>query len=440
MATTPSAPTEVRRVEKADGPSRVRPRPRFQPPKKRPIGRIVLALLVLGAVAAIVYLRFRPKPVTTTAVVRGVAVEAVYATGTVEAYDRVTIKARVAGAVAQLKVREGDRVKKGDLLAVIDSPTLKYELAKGKIDQWAASQQASKGSPLVASIEAQAKATEAELKGARDDRDRLQKLVAAGSSTQAELDRADNKVAMLEAQLAAQQAQRRSLVIDLAAKASGSNAAVDELAARLADAELRSPIDGVVLSRSVEMGEYVPLNGPLVRVGNVDALVLECSVDEADIGRITLGKKAAVALYAFPKQAFHGAVFEILPDADRAKKAFLVKVRLSDAPAGMRSGMSAEVNLVVDEHPGALLVAADSIDANGNVWLVAGDRVESRKVVIGIRDMLRAEVLSGLLEGDRVVITGADALTPGARVKATFVAADVDAVLPKTSTSNGGSL
>jgi multidrug efflux pump subunit AcrA (membrane-fusion protein) len=419
---------------------RVQPRPRFRPPKKRPIGRIALGLLVIAIIAAVVFVRMRPKPVTTTAVVRGIAVEAVYATGTVEAYDRVTIKARVAGAVAELKVREGDRVKKGDLLAVIDSPTLKYELAKGKIEQWAASQQASKASPLVASIEAQAKATEAELKGARDDRDRLKKLVSTGSATQADLDKAENRVAMLEAQLAAQQAQRRSLLIDLGAKASGSNAAVEELAARLAEAELRSPLDGVVLSRSVEPGEYVPLNGPLVRIGNVDALVLECAVDEADIGRIAIGRKAAVALYAFPKQAFHGEVFEIFPDADRTKKTFLVKVRLSDAPAGLRSGMSGEVNLVVEEHPGALLVAADAIDAAGMGWVVAGDRAEQRKITIGIRDMLRAEVLSGLVEGDRVVVTGADALKPGARVKATFVAPDVNAVLPKSSGPSGGSL
>jgi HlyD family secretion protein len=439
-ATPATERSDDRSSDDAPAPARAKPRPRFRPPKKRPIGRIVLGVLAIAAIATIVFLRLRPKPVTTTAVVRGIAVEAVYATGTVEAYDRVTIKARVAGVVAELKVREGARVKKGDLLAVIDSPTLKYQLAQGKIEQWAASQQASKSSPLVATIEAQAKATEAELKGARDDRDRLSKLVASGSATQTDLDKADNRVAMLEAQLAAQQAQRRSLLIDLGAKASGSNAAVQELAARLAEAELRAPIDGVVLSRSVEVGEYVQLNGPIVRIGNVDALVLECAVDEADIGRIAIGKKAAVALYAFPKQAFHGEVFEILPDADRTKKAFLVKVRLSDGPPGLRSGMSAEVNLVVEEHPGALLVAADAIDANGNVWLVNGDRVEQRAVTIGIRDMLRAEVVAGLGEGDRVVVTGGDALKPGVRVTATFVAPNVDAVLPKSSAANGGSL
>jgi RND family efflux transporter MFP subunit len=275
---------------------------------------------------------------------------------------------------------------------------------------------------------------------ARDDRDRLAKLVAAGSATQADLDRASSKVSALEAQLAAQDAQRRSLKIDLLAKASGSTAAVGELAAKLADSDVRSPLDGVVLQRFIELGEVVPVNGALFKVGNVDDLVLECSVDEADIGRVTVGKKAAVALYAFPKQAFHGAVVQVLPDADREKKAFLVKVKLDDAPSGMRSGMTAEVNLVVDEHPGALLAPAEAIDAQGYAWVVKDGRVHKVQVKTGVRDMLRVEVLAGLNEGDHLVVTGGDVLAENARVAETFGAQSKDTPQPKASTGGGGGL
>ena len=438
---------ERKREGDGDGPSpkpqgagRAAARPRFRPPKKRPIARIVMLVILLCIVGAVVGVRLRPKPVTTSSVVRGIAIDAVYATGTVEALDRVTVKSKIAGSVAELRVREGDVVKKGDLLAVIDSPTLKYELAKGKADQWATSQQAGNASPQLAALEAQAKATQAQLATAREDRDRLQKLVATGAATQSDLDRADNQVKMLDAQLASQDAQRKSMKIDLIAKASGSNAAVEELAAKLAEAEVRSPIDGVILTRSVEPGEVVTVNGALFKIGDVTKLLLECSVDEADIGRISIGKKAAVSLYAFPKQAFHGAVSEIMPDADRTKKSFLVKVKLDDAPKGMRSGMSAEVNLVVDEHPGALLAPAESIDATGNVWVVDGDgKANKRAVKTGVRDMLRVEILEGLAEGDRVVVIGADQLKDGASVKATYQAPNMNAVLPKSST-NGGSL
>lgn len=436
MMGPPSSPPRASAIESvsAVGPAARVP---FRPTKRRRFGRLIALAVVVATAGVVAFVRLQPKAVTTSSAERGVALDAVYATATVEALDRVTVKAKVAGSVLDLKVREGDPVKKGDLLAVIDSPALKFQLQRGKADQWAASQNASAASPQVAVAEAQAKAAEASLKNAREDRDRLVTLSRSGAATRAELDRANNNVAMLEAQTASAQAHVRALRIDLAARSSGSNATVSEMAARLADTEVRSPIDGVVLVRLVEPGELVPLNGSLFKIGDVSKLVLECSVDEADIGRLSVGKKAAVSLYAFPKQVFRGEVFDILPDADRAKKAFLVKVRLSDGPPNLRSGMSAEVNIVVDEHPDALLAPAEAVDATNSVWLVQGNRVEKRAIQIGVRDMLRVEVLSGLAAGDQVVVAGMDALEPGTKVKTTFQPPNPNASLPKRASSGG---
>lgn len=414
-------------------------RPRFQPTKRGNLGRIALVLVLVLVVAAVVWSRLRPRAVTVTPVIRGSAIDAVYAIATVEAADRVTVKAKISGSIFELKVREGHQVKKGDLLATIDSPALKYQLERGKADQWAASQQAGASSPQVAALEAQAQMTEASLKNARDELGRLERLVASGAAPTSDLDRARSNVTVLEAQLSSQRAQAKSLRIDLTARSSGSAAAVSELAARLAEAEVRSPLDGVVLARFVEPGELVPPNGPIFKIGDVGSLVLECSVDEADIGRLTVGKKAAVSLYAFPKQVFHGEVFEILPDADRTKKSFLVKVKLADAPAELRSGMSAEVNVIVDEHADALLAPSEAIDVGNQVWIVRGDRVERRSVQIGVRDMLRTEILGGLAEGDEVVVAGMNELTAGARVKTTVQKASADAVAPKAKERVSGS-
>ena len=416
-------------VEESAPIKKVAARPVFRPPRKRPIGRILLVLVVLAVAGTIAIKRFQPKPVTTTPVIRGVAVEAVYATGTLEAFDRVTVKAKLAGSVGDLKVREGAAVKKGDLLATIDSPTLKFELAKGKADLWAASSQANAG-PQIAALKAQQKATETLIKSARDDRDRLVKLVAQGTATQVELDKANTNLANLEAQLAAQQATEKSLMIDLGARASGAGAAVSSLAARLADTEVRSPIDGIVLGRAVEPGEVVMVNQPLFRIGNINDLVLECAIDEADVAKVEPGRKAAVSLYAFPGKTFKADVFEVLPDADRAKKTFLAKLRITDAPPGLRSGMSAEVNVIVAERPGSLLAPADAIDATGFAWVVKDGRAEKRKLTIGVRDMLRVEILGGVGEGDQLVVGGAETLQPGVRVKPTEKAPDATAAQP----------
>ena len=384
--------------------------------------------------------RLRPKAVTTTHATRGTAIDAVYAIATVEARDRVTVKAKVPGSVLDLRVREGDVVKKGDLLATIDSPAIKFQLQRGKADQWAASQQASSSSPQLAVVEAQARMTEATLKNARDELGRLQQLTASGATPAAELDRAKSNVLVLEAQLASQKAQSRALRIDLTAKASGSSAVLSELTAKVADAEVRAPIDGVVLARTVEPGELVPQNGPLFKIGDVKTLVLECMVDEADIGRLDVGKKAAVSLYAFPKQVFRGEVIEILPDADRAKKSFLVKVRVVDAPSAMRSGMSAEVNIIVDEHAGALLAPTEALDANGSVWVIRGGRAAKQTIVTGVRDMLNVEVLSGLNDGDEIVVLGMADLVVDARVKTTHKDPDSMSTAPRAPARGGGSL
>lgn len=408
----------------------------FRPKRRRLFGRFVAALVVLGIVAFVASRRFAPKAVSVSPVTRGTVVDAVYATGTVEPLDRAVVKAKVGGSIVELKVREGDPVKKGDVLALIDSPTLRFDLERGRTDLRAAKRQAGTDAPQIAALEAQARATEAQLRVAREDRDRVQRLANAGSVARAELDRANGEVATLEGQLASQVAQRRSLSIDLGARASGASVSVESLAARLSDTVVRAPLDGVVLSRSVDVGEFVAAGQAIFRVGDISNLVLECQLDEADIAKVVVGSKAAVTMYAFADRVFHGEVFDIFPDADRATKSFLTKVRLTDAPEGMRSGMSAEVNVILTRHEGALVGPAEAVDATGHVWLVRNGRAEKRVLEIGLRDQLRVEIVSGAHEGDALVVAGADALSEGARVNATVKAIEPKAAAPSHTKSS----
>jgi HlyD family secretion protein len=404
---------EVRASKAATG------RPRFRSRKKRRTAWIVFAIAGLAAAVGGVAVKLRPVPVTTTPIVRGTAVEAAYATGTVEPFDRVVVKAKAAGAI-DLKVREGAHVKKGDVVAVIDSPTLGHDLDRGKADLWAAQQQAGAKGPQVMALEAQARALRADLNTVQNDRARVARLVATGSVPQVDLDHLVDKGAALEAQLEANLALQQALKIDLSARQQESSAAMGSLAARLADTFVRAPLDGVVLSRFVEPGEVAAVNTPLLKIGDVDNLVLECAIDEADIGHVTVGKNVAISLYAFSDAVYSGEVFEILPDADRAKKSFLAKVRFRRAPLGLRSGMTAEVNVIIQERPGSLLVPAEAVDAMGRVLVVVNGQLQTRTPKLGVRDMLRVEVLDGLAEGDEAVVAGGDGLTEGTRVRTTL--------------------
>jgi multidrug efflux pump subunit AcrA (membrane-fusion protein) len=373
--------------------------------------------------------RFKPVKVTVAPIVRGNAIDAVYATGTVEAEDRVQVKAKTGGSIAEIRVKEGALVKKGDILARIDNPVVSYELKRGQADLSAAAAQSGADAPHLLSLKGQWKSTDAELGAARQELARIEKLAATGSISSAELDRGRARVAELEGTLAANEAQQRAMRIDLSANTQRQAANVQSLASRVADTEVRAPLDGVVLSKFVEVGEVVGINQPLFKVGDTQRLILEVSVDEADIGKVREPKSGvpsssvAVSLYAFPKQIFSGHVFEVLPDANRDRKAFLVKVAFDGPPGGLRSGMSAEVNIIAGQHEGALLSDTGAISED-SIWVVDDGRAHRRKVKVGVRDLLRAEILDGVREGELVVVTGNDALTDGARVSPTVKTPD----------------
>jgi len=385
------------------------------------IRRLIVSVVVLGAALLLVLLRLKPVAVTVAPVVRGSAIDAVYATGTVEAEDRVQVKAKSLGSIAEIRVKEGASVRKGDVLARIDNPQVSYELKRGQADLSAATAHSGVNAPQLLSLRGQWKAMEAELGSARQDLGRAEKLAQTGSISSAELDRARARVAELEGTLAANESSQQALRIDLSANAQRQAANVQSLASRVADTEVRAPLDGVVLSKFVELGEVVGVNQPLFKVGDTTRLILEVSVDEADIGRVhdaagrAPASTVAVSLYAFARQIFAGHVFEILPDANRDRKAFLVKVSFDVLPEGLRSGMSAEVNIVAGRHEGALLAGTEAISDDA-LWLVQGGRAHRQRVKVGVRDLLRAEILSGVEEGNLVVIAGQERLSEGTRV------------------------
>ena len=404
--------------------------------RRRPQARWLAlgGVIVLGA-SAIAWKRFRAVPVVVSPVVRGQAVEAVYATGSVEAADRVVVKAKTSGSIAELFAREGSKVKKGDLLARIDNPTASFDLERGRSDSNAASAQAGKEAPQLAALAAQGRAVEAELKQAKLELERSRKLVERGSAPASESERAQARVDQLQGTLDANRAQQRALRIDLSANAKRQASQVKSLTARVADTEVRAPLDGVVLGKSVELGEVVSVNQPLFRVADTRVLVLEVNVDEADIARVSDGQtgkpksEAAISLYAFAKTVFRGEVTQVLRDADRQRRAFVAKISFSAPPPELRSGMTAEVNIVTARHD-AVLLAPSSAESEGSVWVLANGRVERRAIQVGIRDLLRLEVVSGLAEGESVVIEGRDKLAPGSRVSATVRPADKREPLP----------
>lgn len=381
--------------------------------------RWILLPLTLVGIGALGYGKFlRPLSVPAATVTRGVAIEAVYASGTVEAVDRIDVKARLSGPIGQLLVREGDKVAAEQLLAQVDAPTLNFDVTRGRAELEAAVERAS-AAPQVAALAGQESALRAQLAQAKADLVRADTLNKSGAGVALEVERAKTQVAALEAQISAIRAQEQDVKIALKADRLRSKAGVDSLRARARDADVRSPMTGVVLKRRVEKGEVVAMNQNLFRIGDLTRLWIESRVDESDIGRVRDKMAAAVRLYAFEGKVFAAHVARILPDADRDRKSFEVDVELDEPVAGLLPGMTAEINIIVRKHEGVLLVATDAVREKGgtHVWVVDTDgRVRRRPVRVGIRDLVQVEVTEGLQEGQVVALEDEDLLSDGKRV------------------------
>jgi multidrug efflux pump subunit AcrA (membrane-fusion protein) len=378
------------------------------------IGYLIPLTVVVGVIA---WRSTRPTPVTVAAAAHGPAIEAVYATGNVEADPRVEVKAKVSGTVAQLLVKEGERVKAGQLLARLDNKTLRYDLERTRADVRAATLRTAGASPQLAALKAARESIAADVKLAETELERAQALVARGAMAAAELDTRRERLNKLRADWAAADARLSSTAIDLRAERERVGAAEGSVAAQNADADVRAPLDGTVIRKRVELGEAVVLNQPLFTVGNTDHLILEVKIDEADVGRVRVKQPALCSLYAFGERVLDGRVSELGPDADRDTKTFLAKVELSAPPEGLRSGMSAEVNIVTERHDGALLVPVGAV-ASGQVMVVGDGRASARAVKTGLKDTRNIEILDGLKAGERVVVVGPEHLADGARVAA----------------------
>jgi HlyD family secretion protein len=364
------------------------------------------------AIAALAGWRLlQPPRVQVAAAARGDILDTVYASGTVEPDPRIEIDAQVRGTLID-PLEEGARVARGQLLARIDNPSLGFE--RDRTARTLAGARARTGPELRARTAelAAARAAEAD---ARTRLGRARNLNRSGAVTRAELDAAIAAHDRTLAEVAAAESRRAAASESLEEARGTARAQYGAAASRASEAEVRSPIDGAIVGRRAEPGEYVSEGQLLFVVGDVDRLVLELVADEADVGALRVGQRATATLDAFPDRTFAGEVAEIAADADRASRTYQVEVRLHRPPDGLRPGMSAEATIEVGRADGVVLVPAAAL-AGDRVWVVEGGRASRRRVVVGIRELTWVEVRDGLAAGEEVIVGGRAPEGDGARV------------------------
>lgn len=309
---------------------------------------------------------------------------------TLEALEEVTLLPKVTGRLVGLRARQGDRVARGDVVAVLDHRDQDAQIA------------ALKAQIAVAEAEsAQAKVT---LDDALRERDRYRKLLAEGFATQQELDSRETTYQ------SAQAAYRKTQ-----ASVAQQRANLKTQEVQRSEYILTAPIDGTILDDySLTEGTMVSTSTAVAKIGKIAVLKAVLQVPETRGGRLKEGMKALLSGDSFSGVA--GKILRIRPYVDTSTRTVQVEVAVDNGAGRLKPGMFATVFLVEAEVDGALTLPVEAL-RSGSVFVVDDGRIAVRPVETGIEASGLVEIREGLSEGDLVVVTGASSLKEGDAVR-----------------------
>lgn len=388
----------------------------------------IAALVAVGA-GVFALAKARGPTVRVTRAVRRDLEQHVVATGRVWVPTRVQVAAQGAGMVLAVAVAEGQEVSAGDLLVQLDDAEARASVAQAKAarDQATARVDQLRRVGAIVATEALRQA-EANMARAEASWDRAEKLARTGAIARMDHDDARRALDVARAQRSAAEAQQ------LAAAPMGADSRVAltslmqaeaQLTAaevRLAQTRLTAHQDAVVLSRSVEPGDVVQPSRTLLVLAGESETQLVFHPDERNLALIALGQKARASADAYPQRVFDAEVGYIAPSIDPSRGSVEVRLRVPRPPEVLKPDMTVSIDLMVAAKTSALTLPASAVRgaASRAPWVVAveGGRLVKRDVTLGIVGEGSVEVSSGLDEGAEVVVEGGLGLAPGRRVRA----------------------
>ncbi|PYX54073.1 MAG: efflux RND transporter periplasmic adaptor subunit [Acidobacteria bacterium] len=396
--------------------------------KKKRRKRIIIISVVVAAILLCVGVVFaftrggtKIDPSKLAKVEKGDLAKSVVATGKVEPITKVEVKSKASGIVKKLLVQAGDKVKKGQLLAQLDKEEIQAQVAQSQaaLQAAAASLKGSEADYERAKVDAEGpdvpllkRAYERAIGMAKEGVVSTSALEDAQKNYELSL----NKQNVSKAQLVV----LRAKIGQSAAQVSQDRANLKQLEEQLGYTDIESPIDGVVLSRDVEMGDAVSSilvlgsSATLVMtLGDTSEVYVKGKVDESDIGKVYLGQPARIKVESFKDKTFNGKVTRISPMGVEKDNVTTFEVRVSiNNPGGeLKAEMTANAEIILEEHKSVLQIPEGAIlydkDKKASVEMPdpkAKDGKKKMAVNIGISNGAKTEVVGGLKEGDQVVL------------------------------------
>jgi membrane fusion protein, multidrug efflux system len=298
-------------------------------------------------------------------------IDAILATGQIEAVQSIDLKPEVEGRLIQILVREGALVRQGTPLFKIDDAELKAQVAE----------------------------IQAERDLAKQSLTRTRDLLAQKASSQAELERAEATLRSDEAQL-------------------------DRLEVRLQRTLVRAPFGGVVGQRFVSLGDYVNTDTRLAALQTVSPQRASFQVPERYADQLKLGQQVSFRVAALPGREFTGKVDFVDPIVQLPARTITVKARVPNPRRELQSGMFIEARLATAVRPNAVVIPEDAIlplQGSNFVWVVSSGKATKRQVELGVRTPGFVEVKDGVHRNEQVVVGGQERLAEGAPVQIKLV-------------------
>ena len=366
---------------------------------------------------------------------QGNIAKSVVATGKIEPLSKVEIKSKASGIIKYLYVNAGDTVREGQLLVELDKETLEAQLKQAKAFLNAAESKLEEMQSQLKTLQANLRKTQLEAES-RDydfsvaEYKRYQGLFGQGLVSKAEFDSIEQKMKAAEVTHKSLQAavqvkeaeleQNSRTTETVRAALVQAQAQQEQAEENLKYASIRSPINGVVLSRELEVGDAVSSilqlgsNATLIMtLGDVRELYVKGKVDETDIGLVKEGQAVRVTVDAYKNRGFQGKVFRIAPmgvEKDNVTR-FEVRVSINNDLDLLKVSMSANAEIVLEEHHNVLVIPESSLIYNEKreTFVEVPDpatRTGRRQIAVktGLSNGARTELLSGLKLGDRVVL------------------------------------
>jgi HlyD family secretion protein len=385
----------------------------------------LLTLIVLGGGGYALKGALKPKkdidPAKLVAVEQGNLARSVVATGKVQPKTKVEVKSKASGIVKRIFVDYGQMIRAGQLLLELDREELQARVREANANLQAAEAAATASEATLVRTEGEAEAPELPfLKNAVQRAVRLQKDGLISSAAVEDAEKAYQLA--LNKQMTATRAiaVSRAEVGRTRAQVAQAKAALERAEEDLRNATIVSPMDGLVLSRDVEVGDAVSsilvlgsAAKPMFTLGDVSDVFVLGKVDQADIGKVFLGQNARIVVESFKDKTFAGAVTKISPFGVEKENvtSFEVRVSIKNPGGELKANMSANAEIVLEERENVVLIpeAALIYDEKRAAFVeipkpAAETGKEKRAVELGISNGVKTQVMRGLSVGEKVIL------------------------------------